>query len=68
MRKIFLGLLAGAVVYELVALSNACEGDTISEIVWEAATDRPVLPFAIGVVIGHLFWQKRAAPPAAVPT
>lgn len=57
MKPFFLGLVAGAVVYEVIALANACEGDTISEIVWASTTQRPIVPFAAGVLMGHLFWQ-----------
>lgn len=58
MKRIFLGLVAGLVVYEIVALSNDCEGDTVSEIVWTAALERPIVPFAAGVIAGHFFWQR----------
>lgn len=57
MKPIFLGLVGGLLVYEVVALANQGDGDTISEIAWEAVTDRPIVPFAVGVVVGHLFWQ-----------
>ena len=58
MKRIFLGLVGGLLVYEFVALRNECEGDTISEIVWTAASERPVVPFAAGVLCGHFFWQR----------
>jgi hypothetical protein len=58
MRKIFLALLGGALVYEVVALANRCKGDTISEIVWAATTKRPLIPFACGALMGHFFWQR----------
>lgn len=32
---------------------------TISEVVWEYATSYPIIPFATGVLCGHLFWQTR---------
>lgn len=56
--RIFLGLVGGLCVYELVTLANKCEGDTISEIVWATTTKRPILPFAFGCVMGHFFWQR----------
>ena len=57
MRSVFLALVGGLLVYEYFALRNECEGDTISEIVWTAATERPIVPFAAGVICGHFFWQ-----------
>lgn len=57
-KRIFLGLVGGLCVYELVTLSNKCEGDTISEIMWAATAKRPLLPFAAGVLMGHFFWQR----------
>lgn len=68
MKKVFLGLVGGLLAYELVALSNQDEGDTISEIIWEATTQRPLVPFALGALMGHFFWQRsesRARKPAA---
>lgn len=58
MRTIFLGLVGGLVVYELVTLANDAPGDTISEIVWEATARRPLVPFAVGVLCGHFFWPR----------
>ncbi len=58
MRKVFLALLGGAIVYEIVALANRRPGDTISEIVWDATTKRPLIPFACGALMGHFFWQR----------
>lgn len=51
-------LLAGVVllfVYECWAAATHTPGDTISEIVWRASR-RPIVPFAFGVLMGHLFW------------
>ena len=58
MNKIFIGLISGLLVYELIALSNHRDGDTISEIVWWGTTKRPILPFSAGILMGHFFWQK----------
>ena len=55
-------VLGGAVVvmliYEVIALWNHQAGDTISEIVWNYATKRPLVPFLLGLLMGHLFWQR----------
>lgn len=57
MQRVFLALLGGALVYEVIALRNKTQGDTISEIVWTAAK-RPIVPFACGAICGHFFWQR----------
>lgn len=68
MKRIFLALVGGLVAYELYTLSNDRDGDTISEIMWEATTRRPLLPFAMGVLMGHFFWQQSVSkPPAPAP-
>jgi len=60
MTNVFLSLVGGLVVYELVALRTKCAGDTISEIIWTATKRRAILPFAAGVLCGHFFWQRVA--------
>ena len=51
-------LLGGALAYEAWALANKRRGDTISEMVWTATARRPLVPFALGMVAGHFFWQR----------
>jgi hypothetical protein len=47
-------LLIGWDIYVAV---NKDEGDTISEVLlWVGS--HPVLPFAMGVLMGHLFWPQ----------
>lgn len=43
--------------YEAYSLSNRTPNDTLSEAVWRAFYRRPLLPFLLGVVIGHFVWQ-----------
>lgn len=43
-------------VYEIWAVYTREEGDTISEIIWTASVNRPVIPFAFGFLMGHFFW------------
>ena len=58
MKWLFLLIVLAACLYELSALVTKESGDTISEIVWEISSKRPILPFALGVLCGHFFWQK----------
>lgn len=43
--------------YELWAALNGLPGDTLSELAWNHM--HPMLAFVVGVVVGHLFWQRR---------
>jgi hypothetical protein len=45
-------------VWDVYAVANETPGDTISEIVLKASLRRPIIPFIIGVVCGHLFWPQ----------
>ncbi len=51
---IWLLLIGGG--YEVYALVNGVPGDTLSEGVW--GINHPMLPAAVGVVFGHLFWPR----------
>lgn len=55
MTAIFWLLVLGLVIYEVWALTNRRQGDTISEIVWRLAR-RPIVPFLFGLLMGHFFW------------
>jgi hypothetical protein len=56
MRVAFMLLLLGLFVYEGIALYRA-KGDTISEIMWAATAKRPLIPFLMGMLMGHFFWR-----------
>jgi hypothetical protein len=70
MKRTALLILGAALVYELVALDNHTDGDTWSELVW-AASSRPLIPFTLGLLAGHLVWQRtdptQPATPRAAP-
>jgi hypothetical protein len=55
---LFWGGIALLLVYEAIALVNHRPGDTISELFWAASTTRPILPFAMGLLMGHFFFVK----------
>ncbi len=43
-------------IYEVVALYQH-RGHTISEIIWGMSKYHPLVPFALGALMGHFFWQ-----------
>ena len=54
-------LVVGAItlaLWDVFAAAQPVSGDTISEVVWAVSAKHPIIPFALGVVMGHLFWQK----------
>lgn len=50
-------ITVAALLYEGWTLVNHTAGDTISEAVWSISTKRPIVPFALGFLMGHFFWQ-----------
>ncbi len=50
-------VVVGALAWEGWTLVNRTPHDTISERVWKHAPRRPLIPFAIGLLCGHFFWQ-----------
>lgn len=58
--KAIVGLGVAVLVCEVIAIGNRVSGDTITEMTREQARKRgPIVPFAVGVVMGHLFWTER---------
>lgn len=47
------------IVWDIVVAANPVAGDTISEITLAFARKHPVVPFIMGVIMGHLFWPQR---------
>lgn len=50
--------IATLIVYDVVMIVNKTDGDTISEILLKVASRWPVIAFAAGVVVGHLWWPQ----------
>ena len=46
-------------VYDIVAITAWGVGATISRVVGvDASFDAPTIPFAFGMLMGHLFWHQ----------
>lgn len=56
-RWIFALLVVGLLGYEAYALVTPGGTDTISEIIWYLSK-RPLIPFVLGFLMGHFFWQR----------
>lgn len=62
-KKIVGAVVGGSVLallaYELWALANDDKEDTLSERYWNLAARYPILPFAMGTLVGgHFNWQS----------
>ena len=53
----WLVILACGGVYELTAIVTGNWKWTISAMTWRVSARYPLIPFMIGLVMGHLFWQ-----------
>jgi len=57
-----IAILAGVslllIVWDIYAATNKERGDTISEVVLDFARRHPVIPFLLGVLMGHLLWPQ----------
>jgi hypothetical protein len=57
------GVLAW-IAWDIVAAMAGTTGDTISEVTLALARRRPVIPLAVGVLLGHLFVPEGVLTPA----
>lgn len=55
-RTTWAALLGLGFLYELYTLFNRRKEDTLSDLVARGTKVSPLLPFGVGVVIGHWFW------------
>ncbi len=53
-------ILAVIIIYDVWTLTKRGYNTTISWNLYVMAIRFPIVPFAIGVVAGHLFWPNRA--------
>ena len=57
-----IGILVGVtlllIVWDVYAATNKAGDDTISEVVLGFARRHPVIPFLLGVLMGHLLWPQ----------
>lgn len=51
--------VAALIGWDIYVWQSPGGGDTISEVVLGWAKKTVVLPFAFGVLMGHLFWPQR---------
>lgn len=52
---IVLAVLVAAAVWDIVLAVNSVKGDTISAVALESARHCSLIPWAVGVIVGHIF-------------
>jgi hypothetical protein len=55
--KIIVASALALIAYDIRAAATPEEGDTISEVIADAAHKRPIIAFGFGVLAGHWFWS-----------
>jgi hypothetical protein len=50
--------LCTGITLEALAIYSRNPGAPLSEHVWVAIAEYPILTFAIGLMMGHFFWQR----------
>lgn len=51
-------LVVGCIGYDVWAYFEHDEA-TISEWIWNESKNFPLIPFGMGILMGHLFWQVK---------
>lgn len=61
LTKLIMGLVIVAlIIYDVIAYARGGYTATISAITLDMAHGMPLIPLAVGVVLGHLFWPQPA--------
>lgn len=51
-------VLIGAGFWDIWVLTCTHERRTVSQVVWDLSSRWPILPFMVGLLCGHLFFQR----------
>lgn len=57
-QAVVVGMMIVLSLYDLIAYVKAGQSSTISATVWDWSKKYPIFSFAMGVVMGHLFWHS----------
>ena len=58
MKWIYASLIVALFAAEIYA-TLVRHDETLSQIVWKTCESNPMLPLAVGMLMGHLFWRSR---------
>ena len=51
-------MVAGIILWDIYLASDEVDKNTISKLVRDVSDESPMIPFALGVLIGHWFWDN----------
>lgn len=51
-----IGCILAIILWDIYLAADKIDGNTISAIITEAAKKHPMIPFVLGVIIGHWLW------------
>tara|TARA_Y100000114_G_C11748592_1_gene322987 strand:- start:90 stop:290 length:201 start_codon:yes stop_codon:yes gene_type:complete len=57
-RLIIVAIIVVITVWDVAVVSMGRPDTTISAVILKLSKEHPMIPFALGVVIGHLFWPN----------
>lgn len=55
------------IIYNIIVYIGPTPNDTISSVMWTWVTEHPVVPAALGVLMGHWVWPPRPTIPTYGP-
>lgn len=53
---LFLGIVVAIHIWDVTMMATARPEDTVSALVRDWSNKQPILAFAVGVLMGHVFW------------
>jgi len=56
---LFLSVICGVWLWDAYCTMRGDYRSQVSQVLLEWSVRWPIIPFAIGVVVGHLFWPQR---------
>lgn len=58
-KNIMIAIVLLLIAYDVLAIVYGGVEATISHITLNYSKEYPIIPFAVGVVCGHLFWSQK---------
>lgn len=58
-RIILLIIVLVVITWDVIVTYGGKPEASLSQVILEKSTRDPIIPFLIGVIIGHLFWPNR---------
>lgn len=58
-----IAIVVVCIVYDVWVCANYGSESTISWVTWTTCQHYPVIPFAAGILCGHLFWVQQTGRP-----